>query len=265
MIIAKKSADQSTAVEDFVLSKIKTAACISRVAAETAFQLPLAEMPNFKDLFIGLDEKMNELNIASYGISITTLEEVFLKVAQGGSNLNGLHLSKEKQDNDDIDDFDLNSVKIKSKTALFFVHFWAIFIKRLQYFKRDKKGLVCEILMPCAVVGLGLCITFIQFVYQSPPLIMSPQILTLPVYVPVQYPYVNSFYNSANFPGNYYNFLSNPNMNNNDLPTFDEYEFQARSVDSTGIYGAYFIQSMQANRISYMAFVNSKLILIFFF
>ena len=79
----KKDVEPNKAIEEFVFSKIKTANCISRVAAEVSFQLPLAEMPNFKALFLGLDENMNDLKIASYWISITTLEEVFLKVAEG--------------------------------------------------------------------------------------------------------------------------------------------------------------------------------------
>jgi len=36
---------------------------------------------NFSTLFKGIDEKMSLLKIQSYGISITTLEEVFLRVA----------------------------------------------------------------------------------------------------------------------------------------------------------------------------------------
>ena len=106
------------------MSKVNTANCISRVAAEISFQLPLAEMPNFKELFIGLDERMEEFNVASYGISITTLEEVFLKVAEGDIGKPGMKTAKEEQENDAIDDFDLNSVKVKSKVALFFIHFW---------------------------------------------------------------------------------------------------------------------------------------------
>ena len=36
----------------------------------------------FKDFFRTFDKEMNSLGIESYGISITTLEEVFLKINQ---------------------------------------------------------------------------------------------------------------------------------------------------------------------------------------
>jgi hypothetical protein len=36
----------------------------------------------FKEFFMTFDNEMNSLGIESYGISITTLEEVFLKINQ---------------------------------------------------------------------------------------------------------------------------------------------------------------------------------------
>lgn len=257
LIIAKKTADPNPAIENFVGEVIPTATCLSKVAAELAFQLPLAELPNFKKLFLGLDNRMQELNIASYGISITTLEEVFLRVAEGSAHKGADKFQKADTQKEEIDDFDLAAVKIKSKLALFFVHFWAVFVKRLQYFKRDKKGLVCEILMPCAIVAVGLCITFIQFLYESPPLIMSPEILPLPVQLPVQDHYVSSYYNSRYFPGDYFHFLSDSTKNNRDASAFDLYAFNMRNADEKGLYGYYFIHSLQANKADYIAFYNS--------
>jgi hypothetical protein len=47
------------------------------------FKLPLNTTDKFKELFIGLDAKKQEFAIQDYGISVTTLEEVFLKLAAG--------------------------------------------------------------------------------------------------------------------------------------------------------------------------------------
>ena len=262
LIIVKKTADPNPAIEEFVLSRIKTGTCISRVAAEVAFQLPLNEMSKFKELFNGLDENLQELKINSYGISITTLEEVFLKVAEGSdpSKKGGMKFNKEENENDLIDDFDLNAVKIKGKIAMFFVHFWALFIKRLQYFKRDKKGLCCEIFMPVAIVGVGLCITFIQFLYEAPPLKMSPEIFKLPIKIPVQNSYL-SFYQSYAFHQNYYTFLPGAVT---DVPSFDQFVFDERNIDENGLYGAYYIQQMNptVHQYGYLAEVIIKLLII---
>lgn len=48
----------------------------------------MSEITKFSGLFLGMDEKLLTLNIQSYGISITTLEEVFLRVAELGAELN---------------------------------------------------------------------------------------------------------------------------------------------------------------------------------
>jgi ATP-binding cassette subfamily A (ABC1) protein 3 len=52
------------------------------VSAEVAMQLPMEEVDRFPKLFDELDAKKKELDFESYGVSITTLEEVFLKVAE---------------------------------------------------------------------------------------------------------------------------------------------------------------------------------------
>ena len=255
LVIVKENAEQNPAIEEFVHSKIPNAKCISHVSAELTFQLPISELPLFKDLFTELDSKLKEFKIASYGISITTLEEVFLRVAEGNDPSKNLKFDKKKTENDEIDDFNLASVKIKGKTALFFVHFWALFVKRLQYFKRDKKGLFCELLLPCIIIVVGLCLTFIQFIYTSPQMIMSPAILNLKIQTPVQNSY-SWFYNSQNFPGNYHDFLTSAAFDNNDINQFDVFEFQSRFRASGGIYGAYFITNASASHnYSYLAFV----------
>jgi len=42
----------------------------------------MADLPKFANLFTELDSNKEQLQIQNYGISITTLEEVFLKVAE---------------------------------------------------------------------------------------------------------------------------------------------------------------------------------------
>jgi hypothetical protein len=46
------------------------------------FQLPSDSASQFKDFFTQLDGALDVLGIRSYGVGITTLEEVFLKIAE---------------------------------------------------------------------------------------------------------------------------------------------------------------------------------------
>ena len=56
---------------------------LSEVSSEITFQIPTAHSPQFKEFFEEFDAKLEQLGIKSYGISVTTLEEVFLRVGSG--------------------------------------------------------------------------------------------------------------------------------------------------------------------------------------
>ena len=51
----------------------------SDVGAELSFVLPKEQSANFEQLFTDLEQKQESLGIGSFGVSVTTLEEVFLK------------------------------------------------------------------------------------------------------------------------------------------------------------------------------------------
>jgi hypothetical protein len=53
------------------------------------FQLPSESAAQFKDFFTQLDASLDSLGIRSYGVGITTLEEVFLKIAEGTEEAKG--------------------------------------------------------------------------------------------------------------------------------------------------------------------------------
>lgn len=70
-------------VHDFVKARIEGAALQSDIGAEVSFLLPSNSAPNFAGLFEALDAEKCGLGISSYGCSVTTMEEVFLKVGEG--------------------------------------------------------------------------------------------------------------------------------------------------------------------------------------
>lgn len=56
---------------------------LQEVSSEITFQIPNSLSSKFKDFFGKFDGELEVLGIRSYGISVTTLEEVFLKVGHG--------------------------------------------------------------------------------------------------------------------------------------------------------------------------------------
>ena len=80
--VSTKVHDVSTKITELICSLIPSAELLSDVGAEQSFRLPFSASGSFVDLFDSLDESKESLGIAEYGISVTTLEEVFLRVAE---------------------------------------------------------------------------------------------------------------------------------------------------------------------------------------
>ncbi|KAL9264205.1 ABC transporter A family member 1-like protein [Drosera capensis] len=94
-----KNAPDASLAADVIYRHIPSASLVSEVGAEMSYKLPLASSASFENMFKEIEGYMKQADpisdinrgdhncfgIESYGISVTTLEEVFLRVA--GSNL----------------------------------------------------------------------------------------------------------------------------------------------------------------------------------
>ena len=80
--IAVKSSDVKQRIDDIVLNYIKNDHALSVAAGEISYRLPFDQSDKFSFLFEELDriEEDENIGISSYGISVTTLEEVFIKI-----------------------------------------------------------------------------------------------------------------------------------------------------------------------------------------
>ena len=132
-------------------------------------------------MFETLDQRKEELKISSYGVSVTTLEEVFLNVsnilvpksdktdsAKQHGTLNQVTSAK---GNEDLDNFDLEKEREDPRAwPTFKRHFSALALKRFHYFKRDKKGLCLELFLPIIMVIAGTLLTKIDYYPDPTPL-----------------------------------------------------------------------------------------------
>ncbi|KAL1437905.1 hypothetical protein MTO96_048592 [Rhipicephalus appendiculatus] len=80
MAIVKKPTCDTRAVMDVVIAFAPSAELESNVGTEMALRIGRCDQPAFKHLFSHLEENKEKLGIASFGVSVTTLEEVFLRV-----------------------------------------------------------------------------------------------------------------------------------------------------------------------------------------
>jgi hypothetical protein len=101
----------STHVDGLVKSFVPQAESLSDVGAEQSFRLPFSASHQFVSMFGALDMKRDELSIAEYGISVTTLEEVFIRVGEiehqeekavGGELKQEAHGNNRQMNNDNV-------------------------------------------------------------------------------------------------------------------------------------------------------------------
>lgn len=218
-----QNVDENETVIKLVKSFIPQAEIISNVGAELSFRLPFASSVSFNELFLQFDDFKNRNDlIKEYGISVTTLEEVFMRVGK-------LEHLNEKNDPTVISDgpehfYDVNienesklcnkheniiglyseSAAITStlhspiipttnllqnekseftksvgltkplKPWTFFSHFASLFRKRVLYGIRDRRMLLCQLILPLILVILGLSLLLIVANYSQPSLVLSP-------------------------------------------------------------------------------------------
>jgi hypothetical protein len=76
----KKQKQASKLIEPFLNNHFESFSKLSEIAAEITFLIPQSELPSLKTFFEEFDQNLDRLDILSYGVSITTLEEVFCKI-----------------------------------------------------------------------------------------------------------------------------------------------------------------------------------------
>jgi ATP-binding cassette, subfamily A (ABC1), member 3 len=149
---AHASHEDKTAIDDnlqaIVTGAVSEASLLSNVGTEMSFQLPLGAAANFTPMFEALDTEVDDAKIVTYGVSITTLDEVFLLVARGETGdkteLRSRRMTREMVDGDmttDENNFHQSRMNVEDD-GLFLRHFQALFQKRALSFKVGL--LVCD-------------------------------------------------------------------------------------------------------------------------
>jgi hypothetical protein len=165
-----------------VLTNIPGSKKVSEVSSEATYLLPKVSSEKFPEFFKNLDLKIKSLRISSYGVSMTTLEEVFLKVETGG-----------KEDKKDIEtlkrrmtsevnhqeEYSMAKEQVEGVFSVFFLHFYALIVKRFILSKRNFKGFLMDILVPSLLIIAGLGLATVDFYKNSSQRILEPSLFPL--------------------------------------------------------------------------------------
>jgi ATP-binding cassette subfamily A (ABC1) protein 3 len=191
---------------DCIQAVIPGAMIIGNSGMELKLRLPIDTLPLFETLFKSMETNMAGLGINNYGISLSSLEQVFINVTNSDGapadlmkkmsvgqeiemhNDNTLPplINGEKKVRDEPNEaaesiISQDFLRETSSWAIFRMHFWALTKKKIQYFKRDKKAIACELLVPMLCVFFGLILTLISFIKESPPMDLNASIGDLEV------------------------------------------------------------------------------------
>ncbi|EQC39078.1 hypothetical protein SDRG_03286 [Saprolegnia diclina VS20] len=161
--------DKSHALTAFIQQHVPTAKLLSNVGSEIGFQLPIDSSPVFPEMFRALEsaETRASLRVASFGISVTTLEEVFIKVAEMGDD-DGQHtLSKEKA-TAKTSSYSIQKHSL-SRWTMFVKHFFALLQKRFRVAKRDKRVMIFSTLLPCLLILIGFGLLYSSSLLENDP------------------------------------------------------------------------------------------------
>lgn len=150
-------------LKNLVAGSVQEATLLSNVGTEMSFQLPLGASDRFVPMLEQLETETDQGRIKAYGVSITTLDEVFLLVARGDEinrqEYESSHFNSGMVTGDSGDREDQRSVQSQmdlEKEDLFATHMGALLKKRVAYFKRDKKAWCCTTILPSLFVLVGL-------------------------------------------------------------------------------------------------------------
>jgi len=79
MVIVKGPQCNVQRLTDLVQRHIPAATLATQISAEVSYLLPFSESAKFEALFKEVESNLSALGINSFGVSATTMEEVFLK------------------------------------------------------------------------------------------------------------------------------------------------------------------------------------------
>ncbi|XP_058565915.1 phospholipid-transporting ATPase ABCA3 [Neofelis nebulosa] len=182
MTLVKEPHCDPEAISRLVRHHVPSATLESRAGAELSFILPKESTHRFESLFAKLEKQQKELGIASFGASVTTMEEVFLRVGKlvdtsmdiQAVQLPALQYQHERRASDWAVDSHLcgamdptdgigsliedecTTAKLNTGLALHCQQFWAMFLKKAVYSLREWKMVVAQVLVPLTCVTLAL-------------------------------------------------------------------------------------------------------------
>ncbi|XP_068921390.1 phospholipid-transporting ATPase ABCA3-like [Petaurus breviceps papuanus] len=174
LVMVKEQHCKENEIEDLIHNHVLNASLESNIGAELSFLLPKENVHRFEALFEELEERQAELGISSFGASVTTMEEVFLRVSKqvdSSMDLKSIQLPSirdqsnlKSKKNMDLTALykktSVTSMEYNSKYKLHCQQFYAMLIKKALFTWRNWKMMIAQAFIPL------LCIILVMEVFK---------------------------------------------------------------------------------------------------
>ncbi|XP_066471023.1 phospholipid-transporting ATPase ABCA1 [Tiliqua scincoides] len=213
-----------SAISNLIMKHVPEARLVEDIGHELTYVLPYeaAREGAFVELFHEIDDRLSDLGISSYGISETTLEEIFLKVAEDNGvdaetsdgtlparrnrrvfgdrqsclrpfteddafDTNDSDMDPESRETDLLSGMDGKGSSQVKGWKLIQQQFVALLWKRLLIAKRSRKGFFAQIVLPAVFVCIALLFSLI-----IPPFGKYPSLELQPWMYEDQYTFISN-------------------------------------------------------------------------
>jgi len=174
LVVVKENREENRELESFITNNVPGSTKVSEVSSEATYLLPKDSSKYFSEFFKKFDSDLKKLGVSSYGVSMTTLEEVFLKVEQDPEENKAEIMEKiikkrtsMVEDEKLEDDYSISKEQTEGSFNILWLHLVALLIKRFILSKRNLKGFVVDLFVPGALIIIGMGMATIEFFKDS--------------------------------------------------------------------------------------------------
>ncbi|XP_017670381.1 PREDICTED: ATP-binding cassette sub-family A member 13 [Lepidothrix coronata] len=167
-------------VTSLVQTHIPEAFLKENSGTELTYVIPeRADKASFKGLFQALDQSLQHLHVTGYGISDTTLEEVFLKLLQDSEKMPCIPQAAHQDHKNGIESVYISLTRAASVCGAHLVlpQSVALLMKRFHHIRRDWRGSLSNVLLPVLFVALAMALFSVKpLAIDYPSLKMTPNL-----------------------------------------------------------------------------------------
>ncbi|XP_019327449.1 PREDICTED: ATP-binding cassette sub-family A member 13 [Aptenodytes forsteri] len=162
-------------VTSLVQTHIPEAFLKENSGTELTYVIPKrADKTSFKGLFQALDQSLHHLHVTGYGISDTTLEEVFLKLLQDSEKMPYVPQAAHLDRTNGAESAWASSVR---GARLVLAQIVALLMKRFLHTRRDWRGSLSNVLLPVLFVALAMALFSVKpLAIDYPSLKLTPRL-----------------------------------------------------------------------------------------